>query len=66
MFNRDRIVVNSALAVLLTFLVTKVYAWGKEGHQVVAGLAETQLSAEAGWVIHRLAELLEWPELNSV
>ncbi len=57
MFNQNRIVVNSALAALLTFLMSNVYAWGKDGHQVVAGLADTQLSVKARAEVDRLLAL---------
>ena len=66
MLNRSRIVVNSARAVLLTVLVTNVYAWGKDGHQVVAGLAETQLSANARAEVDRLLALEPGQTLQSI
>ena len=66
MLNRSRIVVNSALAVLLTVLVTNVYAWGKDGHQVVATLAETQLSAKARAEVDRLLSLEPGQTMQSI
>jgi hypothetical protein len=36
-----------ALAFSAALLVTSAFAWGKEGHQMVAKLVETQLTAKA-------------------
>ena len=49
-----RTFVRSTLAVTMTLIVANALAWGKEGHQVVASLAETQLSAKARAEVDRL------------
>ncbi len=64
--NRCRIVFNAAFAILTTILASNVFAWGKDGHQVVASLAETQLSAKARTEVDRLLALEPGATLQSI
>jgi hypothetical protein len=64
--NRNRIIFSTAFAVLATLLVTNVFAWGKEGHQVVASLAATQLSDNARAEVDRLLALEPGATLQSI
>jgi hypothetical protein len=57
---------RSVIAMGMALLITNVYAWGKEGHQVVAKLAETQLSAKARIEVDRLLALEPGATLSSV
>lgn len=41
----------------MALVVTNAFGWGKEGHQVVANMAETQLSAKARAEVDRLLAL---------
>lgn len=61
-----RIILRSALTVALAVLVTNAFAWGKEGHQVVANLAEMQLSAKAHAEVDRLLALEAGASLSSI
>lgn len=61
-----RIIVRSALTVALAVMATNAFAWGKEGHQVVANLAETQLSAKARAEVDRLLTLEAGASLSSI
>lgn len=49
--------VRTAFGLLMALLATDVFAWGKEGHQVVANLAATQLTAKARAEVDRLLAL---------
>ena len=64
--SRNSIVFNAAFALLMALLVTNAFAWGKEGHQVVAGLAETQLTAKARAEVDRLLVLEPGETLRSI
>jgi hypothetical protein len=57
---------RSAIAIAMALLITNVYAWGKEGHQVVAKLAETQLTAKARTEVDRLLALEAGATLSSI
>lgn len=59
-------IARAACGLLIALLVSNVYAWGKEGHQVVAGLAETQLSAKARTEVDRLLALEPGQTLQSI
>lgn len=48
------IVIRAILVIATALLVTNAHAWGREGHQVVANLASTQLTAKARTEIDRL------------
>ena len=54
------------LATVMAILATNAFAWGKEGHQVVAKLAETQLDAKARTEVDRLLALETGATLSSV
>jgi hypothetical protein len=60
------VIARAAFALLATLLAINVFAWGKEGHQVVAGLAETQLSAKARTEVDRLLALEPGETLQSI
>ena len=59
-------IARAAFGLLTVLLATNVFAWGKEGHQVVAGLAETQLSAKARTEVDRLLALEPGATLQSI
>lgn len=62
-----RSIVNRTIMVIATaLLVTNAHAWGKEGHQVVASLAETQLTAKARSEVDRLLSLEPGATLQSI
>jgi hypothetical protein len=61
-----RAISRSAFTVAIALLVTNAFAWGKEGHQVVASLAETQLSAKARSEVDRLLSLEPGATLQSI
>src|ERR1035437_3614835 len=61
-----RAILRSAFAVAIALLVTNAFAWGKEGHQVVASLAETQLTAKARSEVDRLLSLEPGTTLQSI
>ena len=65
-FNSNRIALGSALAVLMTLMVTNVFAWGKDGHQVVANLAAMQLTEKAHTEVDRLLALEPGATLQSI
>ena len=50
----------------MSLLVSNALAWGKEGHQVVASLAETQLTAKAHAEVDRLLALEPGTTLQSI
>lgn len=60
------LIARAASGLLIALLVSNVYAWGKEGHQVVAGLAETQLSAKGRTEVDRLLALEPGQTLQSI
>ena len=51
---RARFWVRGLLALVMSMLVTSVLAWGSDGHQVVASLAQGQLTAKARAEVVRL------------
>jgi len=55
-----------AVLLLATLNMSSAFAWGKEGHQVVAKLAETQLGAKARTEVDRLLALETGATLSSV
>jgi hypothetical protein len=66
MTTRTSFIVRAAFGLLIGLLGTNVYAWGKEGHQVVANLAETQLSTKARTEVDRLLALEPGETLQSI
>jgi len=60
------IILRSTLATAMALLVTHAFAWGKEGHQVVADLAATQLNGKARVEIDRLLALEPGATLESI
>lgn len=59
-------ILRATMAIAMALLVTNVHAWGKEGHQVVASLAETQLTAKAHAEVDRLLALEPGQTLQSI
>lgn len=59
-------ILRSGLSILMMLWVTNAFAWGKEGHQVVAKLAETQLTAKARTEVDRLLALETGATLSSI
>ena len=59
-------IVGSMAFIALSVVVTNSMAWGKEGHQVVASLAETQLTAKAHAEVDRLLALEPGTTLQSI
>ena len=57
---------RASVAIATALLVSNAFAWGKEGHQVVASLAETQLSAKAHAEVDRLLALEPGATLQSI
>jgi hypothetical protein len=57
---------RTGLSILMILCVTNVYAWGKQGHQVVAKLAETQLDAKARTEVDRLLAMETGATLSSI
>jgi len=60
------IILRSTVAAVMALLVTHAFAWGREGHQVVAELAETQLGGKARAEIDRLLALEPGATLESI
>lgn len=54
------------MAIAMALLAANAFAWGKEGHQVVASLAETQLSSKAHAEVDRLLALESGATLISI
>lgn len=52
--------------IVLALLTTNVFAWGRDGHQVVAGLAAAQLSVKARAEVDRLLALEPGATLQSI
>jgi hypothetical protein len=57
---------RAAFTIVFALLVTDVFAWGKDGHQVVAALAASQLSTKARVEIERLLALEPEASLQSI
>src|ERR1035437_4973768 len=62
----SRTIFQATVAVAMSLLFSNALAWGKEGHQVVASLAETQLSAKARSEVDRLLSLEPGATLQSI
>jgi len=60
------IVIRAILVIATALLVTNAHAWGREGHQVVANLAATQLTAKARAEVNRLLALEPGETLQSI
>ena len=61
-----RTIFRATVAVVTALLVSNAFAWGKDGHQVVASLAETQLSTKAHAEVDRLLALEPGATLQSI
>lgn len=59
-------ILQTAAAILIAIFVTNAHAWGREGHQVVANLAATQLTAKARAEVNRLLALEPGETLQSI
>lgn len=62
----SRTIFQATVAVAMSLLVSNALAWGKEGHQVVTSLAETQLTAKAHAEVDRLLALEPGTTLQSI
>ncbi len=62
----SRTIFRATVAIATALLVSNALAWGKDGHQVVASLAETQLSAKAHAEVDRLLALEPGATLQSI
>ena len=60
------VILRSTLAMAMALLVTHAFAWGREGHQVVAELAAAQLDGKARVEIDRLLALEPGATLESI
>lgn len=63
---RARALGRSVLAILTSLLVTNAMAWGTEGHQVIASLAQAQLTTKARAEVNRLLALEPGETLASI
>lgn len=59
-------IVQRTLAMLMALLVSNAMAWGKEGHQVVASLAATQLTVKTRAEVDRLLALEPGETMQSI
>jgi hypothetical protein len=64
--SRQRQLVRAALALTLAAALQPAWAWGKDGHRLIAELAETQLSPAARAEANRLLALEPGSTLGSV
>lgn len=55
-----------ALALVMAIVATNAFGWGKEGHQVVANLAATQLTDKARAEVDRLLAMEPGQTLQSI
>jgi hypothetical protein len=61
-----RTIFRATVAGAMALLVANAFAWGKEGHQVIASLAATQLTVKAHAEVDRLLALEPGETLQSI
>lgn len=59
-------IVRSLLFIAMSVLVTNTLAWGTEGHQVIAAIAQAQLTTKARSEVNRLLALEPGETLQSI
>lgn len=59
-------IVRSLLFTALSLVVTNTLAWGTEGHQVIAAIAQSQLTTKARTEVNRLLALEPGETLQSI
>ena len=63
---RSNTILRVTIAIATALLVTNAHAWGREGHEVVASLAATQLSTKARAEVDRLLAMEPGETLQSI